>query len=221
MSRIAIITFVTLSALALARPASADSVTCSSTINGGTLPNVVVPAGQTCFIFNATINGNVLGEIDSKTFIVTTTINGNVEGQDAEMVQLINVIVNGNVGIVGGEVDDIAPFTFDYAICGTHVTGSVSITGSGGDAFVYTSPASCGSRTTQIDGNLRIEGNSARVRVIGIIVGRNAAIVNNTSATEKTIINNAIGKNLTCSGNTAPLTADSNAADKLIGQCAG
>jgi len=174
MFRIATITFVTLSALVLARPASADSVTCSSTINGGTLPNVVVPAGQTCFISNATINGNVLGEIDSKTFIVTTTINGNVEGQDAEMVQLINVIVNGNVGIVGGEVDDIAPFTFDYAICGTHVTGNVSITGSGGDAFVYTS-ANCGSRTTQIDGNLRIEGNSARVRVIGIIVGRNAA----------------------------------------------
>jgi hypothetical protein len=85
---------------------------------------------------------------------------------------------------------------------------------------VYTSP-SCGSRTTQIDGNLRIEGNSARVRVIGIIVGRNAAIVNNTSGTEKTIINNAIGKNLTCSGNTAPLTADSNTANKLIGQCAG
>ena len=221
MSRIATITLVTLSALVLARPASADSVTCSSTINGGTLPNVVVPAGQTCFIFNATINGNVLGEIDSKTFIITTTINGNVEGQDAEMVQLINVIVNGNVGIVGGEVDDIAPFTFDYSICGTHVTGNVSITGSGGDAFVYTSPASCGSRTTQIDGNLRIEGNSARVRVIGIIVGRNAAIVNNTSATEKTIINNAIGKNLTCSGNTAPLTADSNTANKLIGQCGG
>jgi hypothetical protein len=220
MSRIATITFVTLSALALARPASADSVTCSSTINGGTLPNVVVPAGQTCTISNATINGNVLGEIDSKTFIITTTINGNVEGQDAEMVQLINVIVNGNVGIVGGEVDDIAPFTFDYAICGTRVTGNVSITGSGGDAFVYTS-ANCGSRTTQIDGNLRIEGNSARVRVIGIIVGRNAAIVNNTSATEKTIINNAIGKNLTCSGNTAPLTADSNTAAKLIGQCAG
>lgn len=220
MSRIATITFVTLSALVLARPASADSVTCSSTIIGGTLPNVVVPAGQTCFISNATINGNVLGEVDSKTFIVTTTINGNVEGQDAEMVQLINVIVNGNVGIVGGEVDDIAPFTFDYSICGTHVTGNVSITGSGGDAFVYTSPASCGSRTTQIDGNLRIEGNSARVRVIGIIVGRNAAIVNNTSATEKTIINNAIGKNLTCSGNTAPLTADSNTANKLIGQCA-
>lgn len=220
MFRIATITFVTLSALVLARPASADSVTCSSTINGGTLPNVVVPAGQTCFISNATINGNVLGEIDSKTFIVTTTINGNVEGQDAEMVQLINVIVSGNVGIVGGEVDDIAPFTFDYAICGTHVTGNVSITGSGGDAFVYTS-ANCGSRTTQIDGNLRIEGNSARVRVIGIIVGRNAAIVNNTSATEKTIINNAIGKNLTCSGNTAPLTADSNTANKLIGQCGG
>ena len=220
MSRITTITFVTLCALVLARPASADSVTCSSTINGGTLPNVVVPAGETCFISNATINGNVLGEIDSKTFIVTTTINGNVEGQDAEMVQLINVIVNGNVGIVGGEVDDIAPFTFDYAICGTHVTGNVSITGSGGDAFVYTS-ANCGSRTTQIDGNLRIEGNSARVRVIGIIVGRNAAIVNNTSETEKTIINNAIGKNLTCSGNTAPLTADSNTADKLIGQCAG
>jgi hypothetical protein len=219
MSRIATITFVTLSALVLARPASADSVTCSSTINGGTLPNVVVPAGQTCFISNATINGNVLGEIDSKTFIVTTTINGNVEGQDAEMVQLINVIVNGNVGIVGGEVDDSAPFTFDYAICGTHVTGNLSITGSGGDAFVYTSP-SCGSRTTQIDGNLRIEGNSARVRAIGIIVGRNAAIVNNTSATEKTIINNAIGKHLTCSGNTAPLTADSNNAVKLIGQCA-
>jgi hypothetical protein len=220
MSRIATITFVTLTALTLARPASADSVTCSSTINGGTLPNVVVPAGQTCFIMNATINGNEVGEIDSKTFIVSTTINGNVEGQDAEMVQLINVIVNGNVGIVGGEVDDISPFTFDYAICGTHVTGNVSITGSGGDAFVYTSP-SCGPRTTRVDGNLLIGGNSARVRVIGVIVGRNATIVNNTSATEKTIINNAIGKNLTCSGNTEPLTVDSNTAAKLIGQCAG
>ncbi len=219
MSRVAAITFVTFAALALARPASADSVTCSSTINGGTLPNVIVPAGAICTIFNATINGNVLGEIDSKTFIVSTTINGNVEGNDAEMVQLINVIVNGNVGIAGGEVDDIAPFTFDYAICGTHVTGNVSITGSGGDAFVYTSP-NCGSRTTQIDGNLRIEGNTARVRMIGIIVGRNASIVNNTSTTEKTLINSAIGKHLSCSGNTEPLTVDSNTAQKLIGQCA-
>jgi hypothetical protein len=137
MSRIATITLVTLVALGLAQTASADSITCTSTISGGTLPNVVVPAGQTCFINNATINGNVLGEVDSKTFIVTSTINGNVEGQEAEMIQLINVIVNGNVGIVGGDVDDIAPFTFDYAICGTL-------------AFVYTSP-NCGSRTTKID----------------------------------------------------------------------
>ena len=219
MSRIAITTLMMFVTLALARPASADSITCSSTINGGTLPTVVVPAGQTCFIVNATINGNVVGEIDSKTFIITATINGNVQGQDAEMIQLINVVVNGNVGIVGGEVDDVSPFTFDYAICGTLVTGDVSIVGSGGDAFVYTSPASCGSRTTQIDGNLLIEGNTARVRMIGIIVGNNATIVDNTSATEKTLINSAIGKNLTCSGNTDPLTVDSNTAGKkLIGQ---
>lgn len=218
MTRIATTTFLMFLALGVAR--AADSVTCSSTISGGTLPNVVVPAGQTCTITGATINGNVLGEIDSKTFIITSTINGNVEGQDAEMIQLINVIVNGNVGIVGGEVDDVTPFTFDYAICGTQVTGNVSITGSGGDAFVYTSP-NCGSRTTQIDGNLRIEGNTARVRMIGIIVGNNATILNNTSATEKTLINSSIGKNLTCSGNADPLTVDSNTAGKkLIGQCA-
>lgn len=219
MYRILTITFVTLVALGLARAAGADSISCSSTINGGTLPNVVVPAGQTCVITNATINGNVQGEIDSKTFIANSTINGNVEGQDAEMIQLINVIVNGNVGIAGGEVDDTTPFTFDYAICGTLVTGNVSITGSGGDAFVYTSP-NCGSRTTQIKGNLLIEGNTARVRMIGIIVGRNATILNNTSTTEKTLINSTIGKNLTCSGNSDPLTVDSNTADKLIGQCA-
>jgi hypothetical protein len=53
-----------------------------------------------------------------------------------------------------------------------------------------------------------------------VIVGRNATIVDNTSATEKTLINSAIGKNLTCSGNTDPLTVDSNTAIKLIGQCA-
>jgi hypothetical protein len=89
MSRIATIAFVTLVVLGLAPTASADSLSCSTTITGGTLPNVVVPAGQICFIQNATINGNVVGEIDSKTFIINSTINGNVEGQGAEMVQLV------------------------------------------------------------------------------------------------------------------------------------
>ncbi len=56
--------------------------------------------------------------------------------------------------------------------------------------------------------------------MIGIIVGPNATITNNTSASEKTLINSVIGKNLTCSGNTNPLTVDGNTANKLIGQCA-
>ena len=162
----------------------ADDVTiCSGGAAGtvtGTHDNVVVPSGAICFIFGATINGNVEAESGAlKLNIASSTVTGNIEADGVLGDVIVNVVtVSGDVQIKnsGGSPSDLVN------VVGVTIGGDLEMENNTGFRV--------GGWTNLITGNFEFNGNIS------------------TGGSQPSIVSdNTVGENLECSGNT-PVASD-------------
>jgi len=163
--------------------ASADDTICTGGAAGtvtGTHDNVVVPSGAICFIFGATINGNVEAESGAlKLNIASSTVTGNIEADGVLGDVIVNVVtVGGDVQIKnsGGSSSDLV--------------NVVAVTIGGDLEMENNTGFRVGGWTNLITGNFEFNGNLS------------------TGGSQPSIVSdNTVGENLECSGNT-PVASD-------------
>jgi len=179
---------LTLNILTLTGTAPASGTTCNGNYNGTFNGSVTVSAGQNCAFYGGGVKGNV-----------------NVSGGH---LALTNAAITGNIAIQGSA---------GFSINGGSISGNVTIqnvaSGANGNQV-------CGANVT---GNLNLNTNAVPINVgsianqcLGNKVGGNLGISLNTGPVQ--VYNNAIGNNLSCTGNTS-ITGAGNVAQKKGGQC--
>src|SRR5262249_26599753 len=153
-------------------PAPASGSTCNGNYNGTFNGTLTVSAGQNCAFFGGNIKGNV-----------------NVNGGH---LSLTNTSVTGNMAIQGSTGFSIGS--------GTTISVDLSIQNI---ASGSTANQICGAN---VNGNLAVSGNATPVQIgstssncLGNSFGNNVTLDTNTGAVQ--VYNNAIQKNLSCSGN--------------------
>jgi hypothetical protein len=163
---------------------------CDGVYSGQFSGNIRVSAGQRCVFIGGGISGNV--EVVGGTFeLSNATLDGNLQVGGSSAVSLGPATsVTRNVAL-----DDISGGATPITVCDTHIGGNLEVQGNA-------SPVQLGSDTGLCRGNT---------------VTRNAAVENNTGATQ--VFTNTIGGNLQCSGNTT-ITGGGNTAARKQGQCA-
>lgn len=220
---------------------AAGGFECTAAVTGP-LPNVVVPPGASCVIVNATVNGDIEAGVGSTLVIQTSVVNGNIRAIDAAAVRfagpptapgsgfpdvVIGTIVNGNVDLQRiGSGAPASEQSVSTAVCGTRITGNLSIVGSRSVAVGgrVNSGASC--RFTgggnEIGGNARVADSfGVFFRVGSNTVEANLTVTNNVHPTTVRIVDNTVADTLNCFGNAGPaLEITNNAAAKATGQCA-
>jgi hypothetical protein len=196
------------------------STTCTGTLAGTINGNITVPAGATCTIRAATVNGNIgLDGVSSNLNIVgDVTVNGNITSPpNADVVidspaPLGPNTINGNISSA-------------ELICGATVNGNVSMSGNAVEvALGGTEPAAACQLIgggNKISGNVTIANNSPMFfRVADNRINGNVTIVHTTGSATKRILNNSINGILSCEANDPPLQVSGNSASVATGQCA-
>jgi hypothetical protein len=147
MNRALLIVAVTLGVMAIAPAASADDIECTGAVEGGTVDDVIVPAGAICYLNVVDVQGSVdVGE--GAVFIsACSTVAGNVTADGAADVVLSCSTIGGLVRVVRGGEGFVGDST---------VTGTVLFAGNDGTVEVENSV---------ILGSLQAQGNTGGLRI--------------------------------------------------------
>lgn len=157
-----------ISTLAVAPQTASADIRCTGTLSGRQADDVHVPAGASCILDNAYINGDV--EVDSKASLTVrsnSTITGNLQADDASP---NSIIVNG--GSVDGDIQVKYATGAVRITADTHVGGNIQIeegkspieitrTVVAGDIQIFKNtvgPITINSN--MVSGNLQCKGNS-------------------------------------------------------------
>ena len=182
---------LTLNIVGITGPAPASGATCNGNYNGTFGGSITVSAGQNCAFYSGGVTGNVV-------------VNGG-------HLALTNATVTGNMSIQGGSGFSIG--------AGTAINGNLTIqnVASGSSAGMICQ--------AQVGGNLQVSNNAIPIDIglpqvfcYGNSFSGNVDIQGNTAAVA--FNDNAIAKNLSCSGN-ASISGSGNIAAKKTGQCSG
>jgi hypothetical protein len=201
-----------------APPAKADNTECTGVLPPGTYDNIVVPKGETCFLSNSIVRGNVRALENSRLEARDNTILGNVMGNKADVVDLQSAnpgvpdIVEGNIHIKQG--NDLA------LVCGqTLPSGNIHIekfgpeaegVGVGDDEFC---PGVVGGGGNILEkGNVQVKDNTVagNLGVDQNQVDGNVLVYKNSGPGNKTVAFNTVTKNLQCKDNDPPFLVGPN-----------
>jgi hypothetical protein len=214
-----LVVFVVLSILIVAGapPAKADDTECTGAPvpMTGTFDNIVVPPGESCFLLDSTVMGNVLALAGSQLEMHNNDVLGNVQADGAQRVEIENGnTVRGNI-----EFKELMASNDQIGIFDTTVQGNIQI--EGGSILVLFVRANVVSK-----GNIKVEENTFNeFAVIDVnSVGQNLQVFKNRATDFMEVFGNMNdgGGNLQCTENTAPLFFSFNPgwpADKKEGQC--
>jgi len=191
--RFALLSTVSLAALAAGGAAAWADTVCNGSMTGTIAGNLTVPAGASCTLYQASVGGNVR-VLQNASLTVDgleewSSIAGNVQAN-----QCASTLLEGSV-TVGGNVQI------------QQCAGTSGFAGPG----------------IKIRGNFQCQDNSGVCEATLGEVGGNAQIQNNRSATAGDVSLNVVGGNLQCQGNTAAPThalGGEWVVGNLQGQCA-
>jgi hypothetical protein len=196
----------------------------------GTFDNVVAPPGAFCYLFNATVRGNVKALQDAVlTLDLNTTVGGSVQGDKADVLQVRNnITIQGSIEMVEGGPH---PSFREVAICGTHLpNGSIKIIKMTGGLSPFNgidvSPtAFCAlpSPNNVQKGNVQVEDNTipapAFLSITNNTVAQNLQVYKTRGSGVKTVMGNVVGESVQCFDNQPPFVGGPNTAPKKEGQC--
>jgi hypothetical protein len=218
---------------ALATP----TTTCTTTMTGVAVGDVVVPPGASCTLVNSTVDGNATAESGAYLELDFTTVTGDVQGLSAETV-FVNDGSSVGGSVIGKSTQQMLVFnakvtrgiSIDSAaneaeVCGTTVSqGNVSIT-NGERLVLFGDPipsADCAGNTVS-SGNVKVSANKIFDQLVvadNTVSTGNLEVTRNTGPAEKVVRYNNGGNNLRCMNNTAFFSGASNGAwAGKFGQC--
>lgn len=176
-------------------PGPPPPTTCTSLLTGSIIGDVVVPAGETCFIHDATISGSVNVQTDATVFFTTgetfTTVRGNVRGKNCSSILVTPFpFISPNV-VIGGDL--VAENCSDGLDVGSALIGGNVICKNATNA-----QDACSMFSSFISGNVDCSGNSGGCTLRGSQIGGDAKLNNNTVIE---LGGNLIAGNLKCGGN--------------------
>jgi hypothetical protein len=215
-------TFVAIIGLAgiFAGPATPSSIVCTGVMTGEIDGNVIVPAGASCTLEAAHVNGNIRAEpgASSLSLLGDVVVRGNISDAPNTDVEIISEAPRGTNTIYGNVSSAVV-------ICGAVVDGNVTMTGNtfevalgGSESGAACQPVGGGNR---ISGNVSVTDNAPIFfRVADNQVGGNVTIKDTTGPATKRVLNNTVRHNLTCRDNDQPFVVAGNVAAKSVGQCA-
>jgi hypothetical protein len=218
-------------ALAEGPPTVCDTPLTPTTPLSGTFGSLVVPAGKNCDIANAVVYGNiVVNEGSTLSLLGGVFVTGNLSASNSYSIGAFIMAPFGTTpNTVGGNISTIGttgdPNGVAVEFCGTVVGGNVRIANT--QYSVAFGGSESGAACTGIgggnhvpDGNVSIEKSGGLFfRAADNVVGGDFRIVGNTGGATKRVLNNVVGRTLTCTDNDSPFVIGGNVASKLIGQC--
>src|SRR4051794_17785354 len=181
-------------------PASAvgQATECTGTLTG-TFDRILVPAGATCRLVDATVVHNVVVGADASIHTKTSTL-GSFDSRSSAMVRLTDTDVLGDVdvrGTTGVTVIGSAGCQVDPLI-----NGNLEVKATLGNV------ALC---DLNVRNNIIVDGNAGRVGIFGNVVGNNIEVFGNTGPANR-VRGNTIREKLDCHGNTGRVISDGNTA---------
>jgi hypothetical protein len=181
---------LTLNIVQITGPAPTSGSTCNGNYNGTFHGNLTVSPGQNCaFVGGGGVSGNV-NVNGGNLALAGANIGGNLSIQGAAGFSLgPGTTISGNLAI-----QNVASGSANNRICDTKTGGNLQVSGNAVPITVGSTDNSCAGNS--FDGSVTIDSNTAATRVY----------------------NNSVGKNLSCTGNTA-ITGGGNSAQKKNGQC--
>ena len=188
-----------------------ENFNCRSTVSG-TFANVFVPAGATCRLQNATVNGNVLARERSRLYVANTRVAGNIDGVEARVVQIKGGSLGGSIQIADGS----SPGETGAAVYG----GTVLTQGNIQIKKMSTGKIQIADVKLR-KGNIKVEENStsSRLEVVRNYVAQNIQVWKNRGGGTKIVRGNRVLQIIQCKENSRPFTGGPNTAGDSEGQC--
>src|ERR671915_1765626 len=188
-----------------------ENFNCRSTVSG-TFANVFVPAGATCRLQNATVNGNVLARERSRLYVSDTRVAGNIDGVEARVVQIKGGSLGGSIQIADGS----SPGETGAAVYG----GTVLTQGNIQIKKMSTGKIQIADVKLR-KGNIKVEENStsSRLEVVRNYVAQNIQVWKNRGGGTKMVRGNRVLQIIQCKENSRPFTGGPNTASDSEGQC--
>jgi hypothetical protein len=188
-----------------------ENFNCRGTVSG-TFANVFVPAGATCTLQNATVNGNVLARERSRLYVSNTRVAGNIDGVEARVVQVRGGSLGGSIQIADGS---------SAGELGAAVYGGTILT----QGNIQIKKMNTGKiRIADVrlrKGNIKVEENStsSTLEVVRNYVAQNIQVWKNRGSGYKTVRGNRVLQIIQCKENTARFVGGPNTAGDTEGQC--
>lgn len=230
-----------LPASALAKGDPPPNLTCtatgSTTVYSGTYSNVTVPPGQTCYLSDATVLGNVVVESTANLDLQNSgSVGGSLlVGSQASAFEDTGWVINGPTAGNGAETLTITGTTHSIVVNDTQVLsiGSATIDGSivsNDGVFGGSISSSIVHGNVLVNGTTGFEGTGGTWLIAGPQLNGNPQqidgnlVLTNNQATIYAFENN-INQNLVCEGNNPPPiteigTEGNTVGGSSIGQCA-
>jgi hypothetical protein len=188
-----------------------ENFNCRGTVSG-TFANVFVPAGATCKLQNATVNGNVLARERSRLYVSNTRVAGNIDGVEARVVQVKGGSLEGSIQIADGS---------SAGELGAAVYGGTVLT-QGNIQIIKMNTGTIRIADVRLrKGNIKVEENStgSSLEVVRNQVAQNIQVNKNRGSGRKVVKGNRVFQIVQCKENTSPFTGGPNAAAEAEGQC--
>lgn len=211
----------------------ATATECTSTLEGGTFDEIVVPDGATCKLFGVVVEGDVTVGEDAK--LVTrgqTQIGGDVASDGARSVLLIDTDVLGDIdltgttgaiviGSAGCAVDPIAGGSI--RLIGNFGTIAVCEMTVGGSLIARNNRSSLGLFDNDVTDNLIVKNHRGyAIWVKGNTVGGYTLVQDNKVSYKVSVKNNAIAGDLRCFSNIPnPVHTGNIVGGERLGGCSG
>jgi hypothetical protein len=202
------------------------STTCTGTLARVTIADVTVPAGATCRLGDATVNGTVVVQGDAYFEASATKIAGSVRASGA-----LTVFLNGGTFVSGSLLVDQTAQVFLYKtsvggvarVSGSlapgygHVqlcdsaAGGIEVTGSGPDVLVGDPAAGCPGNEVKNDVVISNNDTASELAVSGNVIGGSLLVTDNVGTSPKRVMGNNVLGQVDLSGNAVPFDASGQA----------
>lgn len=189
----------------------ASGGSCSEVLTG-TFDDITIPAGATCTVRDAVVQGNIKALENSRLYVFDTRVDGNIQGDEAAIVQVNGGTVSGDIqiqdGRSGGELG--------ASVVGTTVTGgNIQIEKMRTGRVVVRD-------ARVLKGDIQVTENttSGALQVLDNRVSEgNLQVFKNVGAGARTVRGNIVSQDLQCGENAALFTGGPNSAGDVEGQC--
>lgn len=193
-----------------------STIECRNQVLTGALQSVYVPPGQSCWLWQAHVSGDVIGDQPRSVEVARSRVDGDIRitggGGPGDFVRIINQAI-----VTGGHVHVSKRTGGSISMWQAYVQkGNVQIDQNLMTDWLWV-------EESEFSHHLQLRDNEIPPNSFAVIqrnrVGQHLKFFDHGGAGSKWLINNQVSHNLQCFRNDAPFTAAGNQARHTQGQC--